>query len=167
MKIGNLHRKKTKESNFFKEFRNKKEQEYLNRLKNTEFKRREKESKEKNKQRSEFVSFLRNLLLKKVELKIKKKKSRRSRISQARSVARKHKKEFCFVCLSKEKLQVHHIDCNVFNNREDNLQTLCVYCHYIAHRDDKKIERLFRAKNPNIDFTRIFVDSSKINNLPT
>lgn len=39
----------------------------------------------------------------------------------------------CNRCGSNEKLLVHHIDENRYNNRDENLETLCRRCHQIHH----------------------------------
>lgn len=46
------------------------------------------------------------------------------------------------------KLHIHHIDSNKFNNKEDNLVCLCVYCHIDLHRKDLvEGNRTARLKN--------------------
>jgi hypothetical protein len=46
-----------------------------------------------------------------------------------RKEARSHKKDFCEKCGITVRLEVDHIDGNKFNNKVDNLQTLCNDCH--------------------------------------
>ena len=40
----------------------------------------------------------------------------------------------CNQCKSQEKLLIHHKDRNRYNNKTDNLETLCTKCHYIEHK---------------------------------
>ena len=44
---------------------------------------------------------------------------------------RKH--PICQECGKAEAVLVHHVDCNSFNNRGDNLQSVCVECHALIH----------------------------------
>ncbi|MEK6935988.1 MAG: hypothetical protein AABW67_04305 [Nanoarchaeota archaeon] len=30
-------------------------------------------------------------------------------------------------------LHIHHLDCDPFNNKENNLVTLCIKCHHFLH----------------------------------
>lgn len=47
--------------------------------------------------------------------------------------ARKHKKAYCEACGIEESLHAHHVDGNPKNNRKQNIQTLCVWCHNFLH----------------------------------
>ena len=42
-------------------------------------------------------------------------------------------KDMCSICSSTEKLLIHHIDLNHFNNSPDNLVVLCNKCHSYTH----------------------------------
>ena len=42
--------------------------------------------------------------------------------------------DWCTACWTKELLQVHHIDCDKFNNKDENLLVLCFYCHAKEHK---------------------------------
>ena len=54
-------------------------------------------------------------------------------------IARKHLKECCAICGTTENLQVHHLDRNIKNNSEENLQTLCASCHMKLHWRQRKL----------------------------
>lgn len=59
----------------------------------------------------------------------------------ARSRARRYAlQNQCDNCCSPKRLQVHHIDENIYNDKEENLRTLCIGCHNIAHTPHAKIE---------------------------
>jgi 5-methylcytosine-specific restriction endonuclease McrA len=47
---------------------------------------------------------------------------------------RKSKKDSCEICGSKENLIVHHKDEDRFNNKNNNLKTLCRSCHQRGHK---------------------------------
>lgn len=47
--------------------------------------------------------------------------------------AQKYKKSFCEMCGGKELLEIHHIDRDKSNNKEENIQTLCKPCHALLH----------------------------------
>lgn len=53
--------------------------------------------------------------------------------SRSRMKAHAFIKTACETCGRTEKLHVHHKDHNPFNNTRENLQTLCVRCHALAH----------------------------------
>lgn len=57
------------------------------------------------------------------------------------SLARKHLEEYCAICGSTERLQVHHWDKNIRNNSPENLETLCATCHMKLHW---RLRRLLR-----------------------
>jgi 5-methylcytosine-specific restriction endonuclease McrA len=44
------------------------------------------------------------------------------------------RKDQCTLCGSKEKLLIHHIDFDHYNNAADNLQVLCLRCHSSVHK---------------------------------
>lgn len=39
---------------------------------------------------------------------------------------------------NKNPLTIHHIDGNIYNNEDNNLQTLCRKCHDLVHNQAKK-----------------------------
>lgn len=51
-----------------------------------------------------------------------------------RLIAREKIEKKCFVCGSTERIQVHHIDENFYNNTLKNLELLCGPCHGKKHR---------------------------------
>ena len=40
----------------------------------------------------------------------------------------------CLVCGSFEALEIHHVDWNHANNRQDNVARLCRRCHVLVHQ---------------------------------
>lgn len=68
--------------------------------------------------------------------------------------ARKHLKEYCAICGTTQNLQVHHLDRNIKNNTEENLQTLCRSCHMRLHWQQRRLlknakkHHLESGKNP-------------------
>ena len=62
--------------------------------------------------------------------------SRTQRMVQARAEALK---ETCECCGGIERLAIHHINENWTDNRFENLQTLCVYCHQQWHGLHRKL----------------------------
>ena len=62
------------------------------------------------------------------------------------SYYRKFKRDVCSICafvpLHLCQLDVHHIDGDRLNNKEDNLQTVCANCHRYLHKpnQDKVVE---------------------------
>jgi predicted DNA-binding protein YlxM (UPF0122 family) len=48
----------------------------------------------------------------------------------------------CAICFKKDKLNIHHIDCNTDNNKEKNLITLCYKCHVKVHTIMRKSKGL-------------------------
>jgi len=72
-------------------------------------------------------------------------KPKYTRNSYNRLARKQYIKEFCEKCLSKYKLQVHHIDHNWSNNAKSNIQTLCRKCHIAHHQKTGEIW----AKNLN------------------
>lgn len=53
--------------------------------------------------------------------------------------SRKQRKTFCEACTYIEQLQVHHVDGNPYNNKLQNLQTLCIYCHMFWHNTQSRL----------------------------
>ena len=47
--------------------------------------------------------------------------------------ARKYLKEECECCGAKSELHAHHINTDWKDNRAENIQTLCVFCHQFWH----------------------------------
>lgn len=64
--------------------------------------------------------------------------------------ARKHRKNHCGGCGLKRNLHAHHCDGNVENNDEENIQTLCTYCHGFWHRTLKRLGLPVKGRMPNI-----------------
>jgi DNA-directed RNA polymerase subunit RPC12/RpoP len=63
----------------------------------------------------------------------------------ARKIAFRHYENKCAICGKQQKrLDVHHIDGDIYNNDETNLEILCSSCH---HRIDKRVNNIFN--NPN------------------
>ena len=57
--------------------------------------------------------------------------------SQQHTRARKFLKPFCESCGKTKWLHAHHIDEHKENNAPENIQTLCVMCHYDHHRSQR------------------------------
>lgn len=53
-------------------------------------------------------------------------------VSVKNQLFKKHEKR-CSICGCKEKIEVHHKNCNPFDNREDNLMILCSGHHSLEH----------------------------------
>jgi len=47
--------------------------------------------------------------------------------------ARKFLKNRCEACSAVKRLQIHHKDGEIMHNTQDNVQTLCIYCHKFLH----------------------------------
>jgi hypothetical protein len=47
--------------------------------------------------------------------------------------ARRHRGLSCEACGSMELLHAHHVDGKPQNNEQENIQTLCVFCHNFLH----------------------------------
>ena len=47
--------------------------------------------------------------------------------------ARKHRADRCEACGTTSELQVHHVNEDWKDNRPENLQTLCIFCHHFWH----------------------------------
>lgn len=61
--------------------------------------------------------------------------------SSARERARRYAlADECAVCNTADRLQVHHLDGDAFNDSDDNLRTLCEPCHTVAHTPHAKRE---------------------------
>lgn len=72
-------------------------------------------------------------------------------------------KKQCEICLSLEKICVHHKDENPSNNSKDNLQILCSLCHNRLHKKNKKLS--IKIRN-NMSLARkwiIFTETHKNN----
>jgi deoxycytidylate deaminase len=67
--------------------------------------------------------------------------------SSARSRARRYAlTDHCTVCSDTNELQVHHLDGNEHNDADDNLVTLCVACHNLAHTPHARRESVVYDK---------------------
>ena len=42
----------------------------------------------------------------------------------------------CFLCSGKENLHRHHVDGNIYNRKEINIEIVCVDCHKNIHKRD-------------------------------
>jgi len=75
--------------------------------------------------------------------------SRTQRMVQARDMALK---ETCECCGKTYKLAIHHINENWQDNRIENLQTLCVYCHQQWHGLHRKLRIPTSTRMPPLAF---------------
>jgi len=50
--------------------------------------------------------------------------------------------KWCFICFSKENIELHHIDKNILNNDIDNFVYLCKGCHWKTHKQPKILENV-------------------------
>jgi hypothetical protein len=64
--------------------------------------------------------------------------------------ARKLMKEACEACGYGERLHAHHIDQNVENNTEENVQTLCQSCHDFWHTRQKRLGLEIAGRMPSL-----------------
>ena len=64
--------------------------------------------------------------------------------------ARKHIKTYCEACGYSRALHAHHIDQDITNNREENIQTLCKHCHDYWHTTQKRMRRKIAGKMPRL-----------------
>lgn len=55
--------------------------------------------------------------------------------------ARKHMQPACESCGTTTRRHVHHIDEDWTNNKPENLQTLCVFCHQFWHATHRRLGR--------------------------
>ena len=53
--------------------------------------------------------------------------------------ARKQRKPNCEACGTQSRLQVHHVNEDWRDNRPENLQTLCVFCHQYWHGTHRRL----------------------------
>ncbi len=60
--------------------------------------------------------------------------------------ARKHLKNSCESCGEKRSLHAHHIDQDIKNNNQENIQTLCKWCHNFHHATAKRIGQKVAGK---------------------
>lgn len=63
-------------------------------------------------------------------------------------------REECTICGRRERLHIHHIDCRAQNDHQENLVTLCEYCHSRVHSQIGGSGRLvqYLEKMENIGF---------------
>lgn len=55
------------------------------------------------------------------------------------SKAQKFKLDYCEACGFRERLHAHHCDGNSAHNVQENVQTLCVWCHNFLHVTAKRL----------------------------
>lgn len=65
--------------------------------------------------------------------------------------ARKFLKKKCEACGYNKKLQAHHIDQDIKNNLESNIQTLCKHCHDFWHTTAKRRGRTIAGKMASLE----------------
>lgn len=65
--------------------------------------------------------------------------------------ARKFLKKKCEACNHNKLLQAHHIDQNIKNNLESNIQTLCKHCHNFWHTTEKRLGKMVAGKMPSLE----------------
>jgi hypothetical protein len=53
--------------------------------------------------------------------------------------ARKKRKDYCEACGSRNRLQVHHVNEDWMDNADENLQTLCIFCHQFWHATHRRL----------------------------
>lgn len=59
-----------------------------------------------------------------------------------RRIARQFKKDHCEGCFRRNcRLEMHHLDEDIWNNDPDNLVTLCRRCHALIHELGKNRKR--------------------------
>lgn len=63
-----------------------------------------------------------------------------ARIKANRIVAKLGWERICSECESPERVQIHHVDGNPFNNDALNLKMICLRCHTLTHHR-KRLER--------------------------
>jgi len=68
----------------------------------------------------------------------------------AHYTARKQKGVECECCGTTKRLQVHHINENWSDNRLENLQTLCIFCHHFWHAIHRKHGRITTKPMPRL-----------------
>lgn len=66
--------------------------------------------------------------------------------------ARKFLKVACECCGAKSELHAHHVNCNWRDNRAENIQTLCVFCHQFWHAMHIRHGRLPTQPMPKLVF---------------
>lgn len=69
--------------------------------------------------------------------------------------ARKQRTETCEACGTSRRLQAHHINEDWTDNRPENLQTLCVFCHAFWHAMHRRLgvtptQRMPRLASPSV-----------------
>jgi 5-methylcytosine-specific restriction endonuclease McrA len=63
-----------------------------------------------------------------------------------KQVVKDRDKNKCQMCGKKETLHVHHLDRDTFNNKHDNLITLCKECHTKIHTITNRLRKLSTVK---------------------
>lgn len=62
--------------------------------------------------------------------------------------SRKKRKQSCEACGYSEQLHVHHLDGDHMNMENDNLQTLCIFCHMFWHNTQSRLGVPLSARMP-------------------
>jgi len=62
--------------------------------------------------------------------------------------ARKHLKAACEACGHPYRLQAHHMNQDIMDNRPENIQTLCKHCHDFWHTTAKRRGRTVAGRMP-------------------
>ena len=62
--------------------------------------------------------------------------------------ARKHLKPKCEACGHPYRLQAHHINQDIRDNRPENIQTLCKHCHDFWHTTAKRRGKTVAGRMP-------------------
>jgi hypothetical protein len=61
--------------------------------------------------------------------------------SARRRARNRFEAEPCEKCGRTDKIHLHHIDGNLFNNNKENIQSLCCACHNILHANWESLQR--------------------------